>query len=207
MRRNYSLFSANTLNLQDCGSFAGAINWVDCNEGPDSCYAYVQDDCLYTGDRIGEWGVGIVLSEMTHTFNPPRWYIYVTLKPPYLCYLLSSEEDEPSPGDVGSIESCRLWAELWMDDGAAFFHYNSTSEECHLYRSLVADCESVGGPKDAPSFEQCTATTTPSPSVPPTPTETTTTTTTTTTGSENRLSETVTLSIDDDYELTKQSKV
>ena len=41
---------------QDCGSFAGAINWVDCDEGPDSCYAYVEDDCVYTGERIGEWG-------------------------------------------------------------------------------------------------------------------------------------------------------
>ena len=68
----------------------------------------------------------------------------------------SLEADEPSPGDVGSIESCRLWAELWTDDGAAFFHYNSTSEECHLYRTLDADCQAVGGPKAAPSFDQCT---------------------------------------------------
>ena len=82
----------------------------------------------------------------------------------------SSEADEPSPGDIGSIEGCRLWAELWMDDGAAFFHFNSTSEECHLYRTMDKDCQAVGGPMDAPSFDQCTATTT--------------TTTTTTTGSE-----------------------
>ena len=45
---------------KDCGSFAGAINWIDCNEGPDSCYAYSDDDCVYTGDRMGEWGVGNV---------------------------------------------------------------------------------------------------------------------------------------------------
>ena len=45
---------------KDCGSFAGAINWVDCNEGPDSCFAYVEDDCVYTGDRIGG---------LTHTFG------------------------------------------------------------------------------------------------------------------------------------------
>ena len=27
---------------------------MDCTEGPDSCYAYVEDDCEYTGERIGE---------------------------------------------------------------------------------------------------------------------------------------------------------
>jgi len=117
----------------DCESFAGAINWLDCTEGPDSCYAYVGDDCVYNGERI--------------------------------------EEDEPVPGNVASIEECRLWAELCMDDGVAFFHYNSVTEECHLYRTLDAECQSVGGPKSAPDFDECTATTT-----------TTTTTPTTTTG-------------------------
>ena len=42
---------------QDCESFAGAVNWLDCTEGPDSCYAYVEDDCVYTGERIGEEGL------------------------------------------------------------------------------------------------------------------------------------------------------
>ena len=45
---------------KDCESFAGAINWVDCTEGPDSCYAYVEDDCVYTGERIGEKGVAVM---------------------------------------------------------------------------------------------------------------------------------------------------
>ena len=80
----------------------------------------------------------------------------------------SLEADEPSPGDVGSIESCRLWAELWMDDGATFFHYNSTSEECHLYHTLDADCQAVGGPKAAPSFDRCTTTNAPPSSGPAT---------------------------------------
>ena len=48
---------------QDCESFAGAINWVDCTEGPDSCYAYVEDDCVYTGERIGEEGVVVMGGE------------------------------------------------------------------------------------------------------------------------------------------------
>ena len=82
----------------------------------------------------------------------------------------SSEADEPSPGAVSSIEGCRFWAELWMDDGAAFFEYNSTSEECHLFRTLDADCQSVGGPKTDPAFDQCTATSTTTPSVPTTTT-------------------------------------
>ena len=72
----------------------------------------------------------------------------------------SAEEDEPSPGDVVNFEECRLWAELWTDDGAKFFHYNSTSEECRLYRTLLAECQAVGGPKEAPSFDQCEAATT-----------------------------------------------
>jgi len=124
---------------QDCGSFAGAINWIDCNEGPDSCYAYSDDDCVYTGDRM--------------------------------------EAEEPFPEAVTSIEGCRLWAEVYSSVGAAFFHYNSTSEECHLYRTLDAECQAVGGPKAAPGFDQCTEkTTTTSPFVPTTTTTTTTTT-------------------------------
>ena len=39
---------------QDCESFAGAVTVKDCTEGPDSCYAYVEDDCVYTGERVGE---------------------------------------------------------------------------------------------------------------------------------------------------------
>merc|ERR1711934_884288 len=124
---------------QDCGSFAGAINWIDCNEGPDSCYAYSDDDCVYTGDRM--------------------------------------EAEEPFPEAVTSIEGCRLWAEVYSSVGATFFHYNSTSEECHLYRTLDAECQAVGGPKAAPGFDQCTEkTTTTSPFVPTTTTTTTTTT-------------------------------
>ena len=43
---------------QDCESFAGAVTVKDCTEGPDSCYAYVEDDCVYTGERVGEvWKV------------------------------------------------------------------------------------------------------------------------------------------------------
>jgi len=90
------------------------------------------------------------------------------------------EADEPSAGDVASIESCRLWAELWMDDGVLFFHYDANSEECHLYRTLEADCASVGGPRVAPPFEQCTTTTTTTTTTAATTTTTITTTTTTT---------------------------
>ena len=53
-------------------------------------------------------------------------------------------------------EECRKWAELWVEDGVAFFHYISDSEECHLYRTMDTVCHSVGGPKAAPSFDQCT---------------------------------------------------
>ena len=53
-------------------------------------------------------------------------------------------------------EECRKWAELWVEDGVAFFHYISDSEECHLYRTMDTVCHSVGGPKAAPSFGQCT---------------------------------------------------
>ena len=90
-------------------------------------------------------------------------------------FYFSAEEDEPSPGDVVNFEECRLWAELWTDDGVEFFHYNSTSEECRLYRTLLAECQAVGGPKEAPSFHQCEAATT----------ESTTATTTITTATTN----------------------
>ena len=43
-----------------------------------------------------------------------------------------------------------------MEFGVAFFHYISDTEECHLYSSMDTDCHSVGGPKAAPSFDQCT---------------------------------------------------
>ena len=42
------------MTFQDCKSFAGAIFWVDCTEGPESCHAYIEDNCLYTGDRVGK---------------------------------------------------------------------------------------------------------------------------------------------------------
>ena len=88
------------------------------------------------------------------------------------------ESDEPPPGEVWTSEECRLWAELWTDDGVEFFHYNSTSKECRLYRTLQAECEAVGGPKEAPSFDQCAATTTESTTA--TTTKTTATTITST---------------------------
>merc|ERR1712004_255304 len=106
----------------DCESFAGAINWLDCTKGPGSCYAIVEDDCVYSGERV--------------------------------------EEDEPTPGDVASIKACQEWAQFWDVDGVAFFHYDSTSEECHLYRTMEAECKSVGAPKTAPPVEECTTTTT-----------------------------------------------
>ena len=60
--------------------------------------------------------------------------------------------------------------DIYFHQQVLFFHFNSASEECHLYRTLEADCASVGGPKTAPPFEQCTTTdpTTISPT-PPTP--------------------------------------
>merc|ERR1711934_824673 len=70
-----------------------------------------------------------------------------------------------------------MGAEVYSSVGAAFFHYNSTSQECHLYRTLDAECQAVGGPKAAPGFDQCSEkTTTTSPFVPTTTTTTTTTT-------------------------------
>ena len=92
--------------------------------------------------------------------------------------LFPSEADEPPPGDVAGIEGCREWAEFWMVDGVvlfhcdveaiciciclqvAFFHYDSITEECQLYRTMEADCQAMGAPKTAPSFEECTTTTT-----------------------------------------------
>ena len=67
-------------------------------------------------------------------------------------------EDEPPAGDVASIDDCGQWANLVAEvHEVAFFHYISPSEECHLYRTTMdATCHSVGGPKAAPSFDQCT---------------------------------------------------
>ena len=95
------------------------------------------------------------------------------------------ESDEPPPGEVWTSEECREWAKLWTNDGVEFFHYNSTSKECCLYRTLHADCQSVGGPKEAPSFDQCAVTTTE-------PTTATTTKTTATTYTSTAASTTIT---------------
>ena len=64
-------------------------------------------------------------------------------------------EGEPTPGDVASIGACQEWAQFWDIDGVAFFHYNSTTEECHLYRNLSATCAAVGAPAIAPSLDEC----------------------------------------------------
>jgi len=79
-------------------------------------------------------------------------------------------EDEPSPGDVSSPEECELWAALWTDQGAAYFHYLSDTGECRLYSTLASTCEAVGGPRAAPALGDC--------SHPGTTTETSSTSTT-----------------------------
>ena len=84
---------------------------------------------------------------------------------------------ESPPGEVWSSEECRLWAEFWTEEGAAFFHYNSTTEECRLYQTLHAECRAVGGPNEAPPFDQCEATRTTTLSTAETPTTTTAPTT------------------------------
>merc|ERR1712179_316351 len=126
---------------------AGPISVSDCGGDTDPCYSYLEDNCSYTGDRLGNF--------------------------------------EPPPGDVSSIEECRLWGELIQDLGAVFFHYISTSEECHLYATMQADCQAVGGPKSAPDFEDCRTPTTSTTSTASTASTTSTTVpaTTTTTSS------------------------
>ena len=53
-----------------------------------------------------------------------------------------------------------------------FFNFsNCIAEECHLYHTMDAACQAVGGPRTAPDFDGCAVTTT-----------TTTATPTTTTG-------------------------
>ena len=134
----------NQIWQQDCESFAGPItlNLADCTADSNSCSAYVVDDCTYTGERLGKWRKSFLNSGIAW-----RWQ---QISPPdYL---------EPPPGNVASIEDCRLWAEVLVDGGlndVAFFHFNSDIDECHLYSIMVATCQSVGGPRTAPPYDQC----------------------------------------------------
>lgn len=134
----------NQIWQQDCESFAGPItsNLADCTADSSSCSAYVLDDCTYTGERLGKWRKSFLNSGIAW-----RWQ---QISPPdYL---------EPPPGNVASIEDCRLWAEVLVDGGlndVAFFHFDSDIDECHLYSIMVATCQSVGGPRTAPPYDQC----------------------------------------------------
>ena len=134
----------NQIWQQDCESFAGPItsNLADCTADSNSCSAYVLDDCTYTGERLGKWRKSFLNSGIAW-----RWQ---QISPPdYL---------EPPPGNVASIEDCRLWAEVLVDGGlndVAFFHFDSDIDECHLYSIMVATCQSVGGPRTAPPYDQC----------------------------------------------------
>ena len=93
-----------------------------------------------------------------------------------------------------SSEECRLWAEFWTEEGAAFFHYNSTTEECRLYQTLHAECQAVGGPNEAPPFDQCEATpTTTGSTAPTTHTQLSTTTTKKTTAATVPTTATITV--------------
>jgi len=68
------------------------------------------------------------------------------------------EDLEPAPGNVASIEECRQWAKVLVDGGltdVAFFHFDSDIDKCHLYSIMVATCQSVGGPRTAPTYDQC----------------------------------------------------
>ena len=135
----------NQIWQQDCESFAGTItsSLADCTADSNSCSAYVLDDCTYTGERLSKWRKSFFL-------NSGIAWQWQQISPP--------EDLEPAPGNVASIEECRLWAKVLVDGGltdVAFFHFNSDIDECHLYSIMFATCQSVGGPRTAPHYDQC----------------------------------------------------
>ena len=62
---------------------------------------------------------------------------------------------EPPVGDIDSIQECQKWATYFEQAGAAYFCFFGLTEECQMYQTLDAECDTVGGPAVAPPLEEC----------------------------------------------------
>ena len=70
--------------------------------------------------------------------------------------LISTSEDlEPAPGEVSSIDECQEWGRMVQSLGAEYFYYNGVTEECQMFSSMQPSCSAVGGPEEAPPLEEC----------------------------------------------------
>ena len=65
------------------------------------------------------------------------------------------EELDARPGGVSSIAECQLWGSIQASQGANYFHFDQTTEECRMFATMHAGCEAVGGPESAPAVEEC----------------------------------------------------
>ena len=70
--------------------------------------------------------------------------------------LISTSEDlEPVPGEVSSIDECQEWGRMVQSLGAEYFYYNGVTEECQMFSSMQPSCSAVGGPEDALPLDEC----------------------------------------------------
>ena len=70
--------------------------------------------------------------------------------------LISTSEDlEPVPGEVSSIDECQEWGRMVQSLGAEYFYYNGVTEECQMFSSMQPSCSAGGGPEDAPPLDEC----------------------------------------------------
>ena len=70
--------------------------------------------------------------------------------------LISTSEDlEPVPGEVSSIDECQEWGRMVQSLGAEYFYYNGVTEEYQMFSSMQPSCSAVGGPEDAPPLDEC----------------------------------------------------
>ena len=120
-----------------------------------TCSAYIGEECEYSGDRLGEIHISILLFSISfHVCSK------VELKyDPNDVFLIEVQmlvvDYEPPVGGVSSIERCQMWAEPLEPFGAHYFYFDGTTEECMLFSTLQADCRVIGGPKTAPHLTEC----------------------------------------------------
>ena len=98
-----------------------------------TCSAYIEEECQYLGERLGERFNGLIEKKQNFT----------------------SDGLEPPSGDVSSIADCQEWGKEVQSLGVNYFYFSGVTEECQMFATMQSACDAIGGPAAAPPLEEC----------------------------------------------------
>ena len=71
--------------------------------------------------------------------------------------IISSGSYEPPESDVDGPEACLKWAKALSRYNVSYFYYESFTELCWVYSSFNFSCGKLGGDKELPPANHCSA--------------------------------------------------